>query len=199
MRYTTIIDITEQGAVYRNIHCRLLYLHMVLRAGYHDDDRDIFKGSVRSTAAQVGITVSACRNALRQLMAAKLLEKVDNGWKVTKWVLTPTITARPKNQKEQSDRQAAGKIIENYERQVQEGLERRKREEQAEEIERRKWLQEADLPAFVRQYEELEERRKKGRCGIQETIWLGKNKNKYEAAKLQIEQSSNKMRKTATK
>lgn len=86
MRYTTVIDISEFPQIYRNLNARLLYIHMALKAGYHDDDRDICRLSIRSLAADVGITVSAVRNALLQLEKSGLISKSSDCWIVKKWV-----------------------------------------------------------------------------------------------------------------
>lgn len=63
MRYTTIIDISEFPC-YGNEKCRLLYLHLVLRA----DREGNVVASLRFLADQLGFTLSALRNALRQLL-----------------------------------------------------------------------------------------------------------------------------------
>lgn len=86
MRYTTVIDITDFPQIYRNIHARLVYIHMALKAGYHDDDRDVCRLSIRNLAADVGITVSATRNALLQLEKSGLISKGSDCWIVKKWV-----------------------------------------------------------------------------------------------------------------
>lgn len=192
MRYTTVIDITEFPTVYRNIHCRILYLHMCLRAGYHDEDRDVYKGSIRTLALHAGLTVSATRHALAVLMAAQLLAKTENGWRVTKWVLTPSITARPKSRQEAADKKAASDIVEQFQRQQQEGLERRKKEEKQQEMERRKWLEETDFSEFVKQYEAIQEKVQKNKGGVSDTIFLGKNQERYEYAKEQVKRTANK-------
>ena len=61
MRYTTVIDISEMPEVYKNSTARLIYLHMSLKAGYHDADRDLVKLSIRRLSSDVGVTVSATR------------------------------------------------------------------------------------------------------------------------------------------
>lgn len=86
MRYTTVIDISEFPQIYRNLHARLVYIHMALKAGYHDDDRDVCRLSIRNLAADVGITVSATRNALLQLEKSGLISKSSDCWIVKKWV-----------------------------------------------------------------------------------------------------------------
>lgn len=102
MRYTTIIDITETD-IYRNVNCRLVYLHLVCKSGYHDDDRDTLQLSIRRIAADVGITLSAARHAIAQLMAAQLLKRLDDGrWHVLKWIVAAPPTPR-RQQKQASD------------------------------------------------------------------------------------------------
>lgn len=96
MRYTTIIDITEISDVYRNKNARLIYLHLALKAGYHDDDRDVLQTSIRMTAGTVGLTVSATRHALAVLERAGLLKRTETGWTVTKWIQAAEPTPRPK-------------------------------------------------------------------------------------------------------
>ena len=96
MRYTTIIDITEIQDVYRNKNARLVYLHLALKAGYHDDDRDVLQTSIRMTAGMVGLTVSATRHALAVLERAGLLKRTENGWTVKKWIQPAEPTPRPK-------------------------------------------------------------------------------------------------------
>lgn len=95
MRYTTVIDISEIPEVYRCLNCRLLYIHMSLKCGYHDADRDLIRVSVRNLAYRVGLTVSATRHALRILERSKLLTREGDSWRVTKWVEPAEIHRRP--------------------------------------------------------------------------------------------------------
>lgn len=115
MRYTTLIDIAEYPAVYRSINARLLYLHMALKAGYHDDDRDLLAASIRQLARDSGLTVSATRCALATLLANRLIERHGARWKVTKWLVQEIPTPRPKNVKQQ--REDTAKRIEEEQRQ----------------------------------------------------------------------------------
>ena len=96
MRYTTVIDISDQREVYRNHNTRLLYLHLCLKAGYHDDDRDMISISIRSMAADTGLTVSAVRHALRILESNKLLKKTGQGFMIRKWIEPEKVPARPR-------------------------------------------------------------------------------------------------------
>lgn len=100
MRYTTVIDISEVQEIYRNPAARLIYLHMSLRAGYHDVDRDLVTISIRRLSADVGVTVSAVRHALRQLERAQLIQKEGNVWRVKKWVEEQQITTRARTKRE---------------------------------------------------------------------------------------------------
>lgn len=100
MRYTTIIDLSEFAAIYRNANCRLLYLHMAIKSGYHDEDRDILRCSIRALAADSGLSVAAVRHALKMLEREKLVTRIDGGWRVLKWVVAaqPTPRVQPPKQ-----------------------------------------------------------------------------------------------------
>lgn len=103
MRYTTIIDISEIPAIYKNQNARILYLHLVLKAGYHDDDRDLVTLSIRNLAAYSGLTVSAVRHALGVLERQQLLVKTSHGYRVKKWVAIETPTPRTQKNTAKSD------------------------------------------------------------------------------------------------
>lgn len=103
MRYTTIIDISEIPEVYRNHTARLIYLHLCLKAGYHDNDRDITRTSIRRIAVEAGVTVSAVRHAIKILEASRLIRREASSWTVTKWLPEQTVTARPKTRRELAD------------------------------------------------------------------------------------------------
>ena len=96
MRYTTIIDYTEIPAIRRSKNAILLYVHMALRAGWHDEDRDLLDASIRSLAQDAGLTVSATRHALGQLTKARLIVRESKTWKVTKWTCLDPPTPRKK-------------------------------------------------------------------------------------------------------
>lgn len=103
MRYTTVIDISEITDIYKNPTARLLYLHMSLKAGYHDVDRDLVRLSIRRLSADVGVTVSATRHALHQLERAGLLTREGELWRVKKWVEEQQITTRAKTKREMQE------------------------------------------------------------------------------------------------
>lgn len=93
MRYTTVIDITNL-ALYRNQNARLVYLHLCLVAGYHDNDRDLVALSIRNLAWRVGLTLSATRHAIAQLTAAGLVKREGPTWRVNKWIQEGEISKR---------------------------------------------------------------------------------------------------------
>lgn len=107
MRYTTLIDIREIPEVYRNQNARLLYLHLVLLAGYHDNDRDIVRVSIRNLAAQSGLTLSATRHAITVLINCRLLLHRKSYFKVVKFIDEQTITPRAKTKKAQQAKESA--------------------------------------------------------------------------------------------
>lgn len=113
-----MIDITEVPAVYRNPNSRLLYIHMALKAGYHDDDRDVLDMSLRNLAAASGMTLSACRHALRILEKAQLITRQGDVWIVKKWLPAQTVSARPKKPApdQEAAREAERKLRERQER-----------------------------------------------------------------------------------
>lgn len=130
MRYTTIIDITEQPAVYRNINVRLLYLHLCLKCGYHDHDRDIYDRSLRSMAADCGLTLSAVRHALHILEQAQLVLKVGGVWQVRKYIQSAAPTPRPKTKRQQVEHDISKEREQaNQERERQAEIERQRREQ----------------------------------------------------------------------
>lgn len=107
MRYTTIIDISEIDAVWRSYSTRLVYLYMVLKCGYHDDDRDLFRMSIRDMSWRLHISVSAVRHALAVLSRHSLISQTSPGcYMVVKWVETPSIAKRKTRKEKQQEDQA---------------------------------------------------------------------------------------------
>lgn len=119
MRYTTIIDITEVPGIYRNKNARLVYLHLVLRSGYHDSDRDLIDISIRTLAIAVGLSVSATRHALACLERDKLISRDGTSWRILKWVVAelPTPRRQPKNAKAAAE---ANDLGARYEKELEE-------------------------------------------------------------------------------
>lgn len=94
MRYTTLIDISEIPGIYGNHNARLLYMHLALKAGYHDEDRDLVQLSIRNLAMDCGLSVSATRHALKVLQKERLLSRQGTAWKVFKWLVPPPPSPR---------------------------------------------------------------------------------------------------------
>ena len=94
MRYTTIIDIFDTPA-WRSSSARLVYFYMCLKCGYHDDDRDIIKISLRELSARLRLTLSAVRCALSLLISQGLITPSGpSAYKVTKWAEPKEISRR---------------------------------------------------------------------------------------------------------
>lgn len=133
MRYTTIIDLSEYPQLYRSEALRLVYLHLVLRSGYHDHDRDLCTISLRRLVSETGLTISAVRCAISRLVTAQLIERQGSAWKVRKFVLEQPITPRPKTEKKLKQQQVDAeteRIQLEHRRQLDLMAERRKRERQ---------------------------------------------------------------------
>lgn len=129
MRYTTIIDITQCQDIYRNKNIRLLYLHLVLRSGYHDHDRDLLRCSLRTLAAETGLSVAAVRNALRILEKWQLVKRQGEILNVRKWVPEQTISKRqPSARQQQAAALKATREMEQEQREREAEIERIRRE-----------------------------------------------------------------------
>lgn len=130
MRYTTIIDVSEIPRVYANSNAVRVYLHLCLRCGYHDGDRDIITLSIRRLSYDLGLTLSATRHALKLLLDQGLLQyNGGSTWTVIKWVTKKAIGTRAKSEAEQQLRDR--RELENQEREErhrQQAAEDRKRE-----------------------------------------------------------------------
>jgi len=130
MRYTTIIDVSEIPRVYTNTNAVRVYLHLCLKCGYHDGDRDIIVVSIRRLSYELGLTLSAIRHALTLLSNYGLI-KYNGGstWTVTKWVTKKSIGTRAKTEAEQQIRDRRElETQELEERHRQKAAEDRKRE-----------------------------------------------------------------------
>lgn len=114
-----MIDISDMPEVYRNQAARLLYIHMALCAGYHDDDRDLVRQSLRVMAARAGLTLSAVRHALGLLQRAGLVSREGEAWRVKKWFVDtpPTPRRQPKDRRAAHE---ASSIADSAERQLSE-------------------------------------------------------------------------------
>lgn len=142
MRYTTIIDISDIPEVYRNQAARLLYIHMALCAGYHDEDRDLVKQSLRVMAWRSGLTLSAVRHALGLLQRSGLVSKDGDAWRIKKWFVDtpPTPRRQPKDRKAAHE---AASLVDRYDEELRkwrENVERAVREMTRDEL--AAWLDE---------------------------------------------------------
>lgn len=161
MRYTTIIDIREIPKVYRNKNARLLYLHLVLASGYHNEDRDLVDLSLREMAWQTGLTLSAIRNAIRALQVAHLITKEGDYWRITKFVLAQAIEKRVTTAKKQQEAETRARIDE----------EAAARERQrAEDRERTERLFAAGKTSFMAYFEEQQKKAAQGDAEALKTI-----------------------------
>lgn len=148
MRYTTIIDISEQKDLYRNVNVRLVYLHLVLKSGYHDHDRDQVRISYRSLAADTGLTLSSVRHAINVLIRWRMLIRKDDSWIVRKWCHEQPITTRAKSSKEARKKAQEQALIDERERQRAMDEEDKKRRD-SETVDRDNYIE------FVRKQKQL--------------------------------------------
>lgn len=127
MRYTTIIDISQAPAIYKSENLRLVYLHLCLTCGYHDDDKGLLRQSLRQMASEVGCTMSALRHALRQLEKWQLVKRYRGKLYVRNWCEERPITTPARRiRKAKADQAEQARADEN--RRHQEELERNLRE-----------------------------------------------------------------------
>lgn len=141
MRYTTVIDISEFRATYRNLNARLLYLHLALKSGYHDDDRDLIATSIRRMASDAGLTISAVRHALATLERDGLVKKAEDGrLRILKWIVAEVPTPRRQPKAAKGEENAIGdkmdKQVEEYRQKVLNAV------RQSSKDELQSWLQE---------------------------------------------------------
>lgn len=117
-------------AIYRNINARLVYLHLVMKSGYHDNDRDLVTMSLRRIAAEVGLSLSAVRHAISQLEKAGLLSRQGPFWLVKKWIIEQKISTRARTARQQKAIEIeAERRIENEKREREAAIERQRREQ----------------------------------------------------------------------
>lgn len=178
MRYTTIIDISEVPSVYRNRNARIIYLHMVLRSGWHDNDRDLIDISIRNLAFRTGLTVSATRHALHQLEHAGLVSRQGTLWAVKKFIMEEPVTPRARTKSQQKQLDAA--------------VERRRTEakrEQEREIEATIRQQNFDQgkTSFMLWYESILEKAEHGDIEAQKSV--ERNRATYEQHKKNMEEN----------
>lgn len=177
MRYTTIIDISASRPLYRNHNVRLVYLHMCLRCGYHDNDRDMLRMSIRAIAADTGLTVSATRHALALLLRAKLIERNGDVWRVFKWLPEQQITTRPATKKQQQQQIA---------REIEQQQQREREAREIDDKKRREALEQSGKTSYMVYYESKLEAARNGDLEAQKIV--ERNREIYEAHKQRMEQ-----------
>ena len=187
-RYTTIIDISEAPLLYRNVNARLLYLHMVLRCGYTDNDRDLYTISMRRTAQEVGITYSALRCALNALTRYGLVTAQGNGYLVKKFLAKKEISPRAKT--EQKERTAKVRQIDREEHEAR--AEAMKTEET-----KRLALRATGKTTFMLYVEELKRKAEQGDMEALEAY--NRHKSTYERHKATIHQEQQEQPKQVTR
>lgn len=150
---------------------------MVLKSGYHDNDRDLVEISIRTLAAEVGLTISATRHALGVLTRAKLLERQGELWHVKKWLIEDMITPRPKSRKEAKERAQTD---------IRQAADQR-REQDADNIRRhREELRQIGKTDFMIWYEQKMKAAADGDVDAQRSV--ERNKAVYESHKADMEQ-----------
>lgn len=110
MRYTTLIDLRDYPSLYRNHNVRLVYMHLVLVAGYHDANRDIVSVSLRTMTADIGVSMSALRHALTVLSKAKLIQRRQGRLFVAKWLPEQRVTKRRGTQLDEKTQAAVNEV-----------------------------------------------------------------------------------------
>lgn len=181
MRYTPIIDISEFKTLYQNINVRLVYLHLVLKSGYHDYDRDVISISLRQLAQEVGITLGSVRHALEILTKAKMIYKKDNIYHVRKWVVEQKITSRVTSKRqEQAIQNQQERIKENKAREE----EYKKRQDRIEELRRQ------GKTEYMVYYESMMKKAEKGDLDALKIV--ERNRSIYQEHKARIEAENSK-------
>ena len=175
MRYTTIIDISEYPQLYRSASVRLVYLHLVLKSGYHDDDRDLCGVSVRRLANECGLTVAATRHALALLEKYAMIKRQGSMLLVRKWVVEKAITPRARTQAQARQKEA---------RELEE-LDRARRDKQLRaEEKRREDLRASGKTPFMVYYEGLLVKAKEGDPEAIRLVEVHRNTYQAHAAEL---------------
>lgn len=175
MRYTTLIDISEYPQLYRSASVRLVYLHLVLKSGYHDDDRDLCGVSVRRLANECGLTVAATRHALALLEKYVMIKRQGSMLLVRKWVVEKSITPRARTQAQARHKEA---------RELEE-IDRARRDKQLRaEEKRREDLRAAGKTPFMVYYEGLLAKAKEGDPEAIRLVEVHRNTYQAHAAEL---------------
>lgn len=155
--------------IYRNQNCRLVYLHLVLRSGWHDHDRDLIDISIRNLAYAAGLTVSATRHALHMLETEGLIKRQGTLWAIKKWIIEDEPTPRARTRTHQKQLEIAAER-----RRVQDENERAR---ELEKIQRQKEFEEGKT-SFMQWYEYMAKKAAAGDAEAQKTC--ERNRKAYE-------------------
>lgn len=150
MRYTTVIDISDMAEIYRNHNTVLVYLHMALKSGYHDDDRDTCRTSIRDLAWRLHMTISAVRHALAILDKADLVKRQGDAYHVKKWTIEAPPSPRPRKKTGDSNTGNLGEKMDQQIREYQERVINAVREMSRSELE--SWLEELKSGRSIRHH-----------------------------------------------
>ena len=181
MRYTPIIDISEYKTLYQNINVRLVYLHLVLKSGYHDYNRDMISISLRELSNEVGITLGAVRHALEILTKAKMIYKKDNIYHVRKWIVEQKITPRATTKRQQIMQQTQQERVQANKVREEEYKERQRRVDE---------LRRQGKTEYMVYYENMMKKAEKGDLDALKIV--ERNKSIYEEHKARIESENSK-------
>lgn len=140
MRYTTIVDITQSQEIYRNKNTRLIYLHLCLKSGYHDYDRDMIRMSIRTLAMEAGISIAATRNAIRTLEKYQMLKREPEKWTVRKFVMDQPPTPRKKIKAQEELQKIRDERLKKQAQQDQEAERQRKYREELRKQGKNPWM-----------------------------------------------------------
>lgn len=182
MRYTTVIDISEFPAIYRSPSVSKLYIHMALKAGYQAENRDLYTKSIRATAADTGLSVSAVRHALAVLERTRLIQRSGPAWLVKKFVEEVIYDQREKTKKTRKTSSTPANDRERQQTELESRLDAERRQREA--------LFAAGKNPWMNYYETKE---RAARAGDVDAIeWCRKNRSEYERQAQAIKNQSNK-------
>lgn len=177
MRYTTIVDISQAQEIYRNKNTRLIYLHLCLKSGYHDYDRDQIRTSIRSLAMEAGISVAAVRNAIRILEKFQMLKREPDKWTVRKFVMDQPPTPRKKTKAQEELQKIRDERLKNQAHQDQEAERQRKYREELRKQGKNPWMVYFETKMQAAAMGDLEAQ-----------DWIRKHQAEYDDQKKQLEQ-----------
>lgn len=90
----------------------MIYLHLVLKAGWGERNQDYCRGSIRQLQGELDMTFAAVRHGLGVLLKMGMIKKAPGGWMVRKYCAPTkpgarTMTKRQEEAAKQRQRDAA--------------------------------------------------------------------------------------------